>query len=549
MLSVFRSNTNNWLMIGVFIAITFVFVFTFGSWGGGNISGDLPIAATVNGEVIPMTHFRVQYAQTFRTQTMYRPGFTADKAREEGLDQQVLDRLVRTELLAQAASKRGLVIPDDELVKTIQERFFGKDKEFDSEEYKRVVNGIYNTTEARFEQQLRKELLASRMEEVLGDAQHVSENELKDNFLAKNDKAELEFLKIDPSFWKSQVKDATDDEVKSWVAANKPKVQKFYDEHINRYRQSKKVNARHILIKVKDGASDDEKKTARATIDGALQRVKAGDAAAARLAKPEALKGGEKERLEKEAADNAFAKVAEELSEDSSKTQGGSLGTFGEGAMVKPFEEAAFKLEKGQISDVVETKFGFHVIKVEDVVPPTKKELAEVELEIGKQLVREDAQKIEARKLADEALVELKAGKTFAELSNVAIVKPPVEGAPPPENVDPLAPKIDATGLFARSARVVPRMGVAPEIIELAFSTLTSDKPLHEGVLEVNGRFFVARLKSREKPDLEKFNAEKGALEQTLLSGRRAAVVETFAKGLQEQARIERNPKLLSSSM
>ena len=549
MLSVFRSNTNNWLMIGVFIAITFVFVFTFGSWGGGNISGDLPIAATVNGEVIPMTHFRVQYAQTFRTQTMYRPGFTADKAREEGLDQQVLDRLVRTELLAQAASKRGLVIPDDELVKTIQERFFGKDKEFDSEEYKRVVNGIYNTTEARFEQQLRKELLASRMEEVLGDAQHVSENELKDNFLAKNDKAELEFLKIDPSFWKSQVKDATDDEVKIWVAANKPKLQKFYDEHINRYRQSKKVNARHILIKVKDGASDDEKKTARATIDGALQRVKAGDAAAARLAKPEALKGGEKERLEKEAADNAFAKVAEELSEDSSKTQGGSLGTFGEGAMVKPFEEAAFKLEKGQISDVVETKFGFHVIKVEDVVPPTKKELAEVELEIGKQLVREDAQKIEARKLADEALVELKAGKTFAELSNVAIVKPPVEGAPPPENVDPLAPKIDATGLFARSARVVPRMGVAPEIIELAFSTLTSDKPLHEGVLEVNGRFFVARLKSREKPDLEKFNAEKGALEQTLLSGRRAAVVETFAKGLQEQARIERNPKLLSSSM
>jgi peptidyl-prolyl cis-trans isomerase D len=549
MLSVFRSNTNNWLMIGVFIAITFVFVFTFGSWGGGNISGDLPIAATVNGEVIPMTHFRVQYAQTFRTQTMYRPGFTADKAREEGLDQQVLDRLVRTELLAQAASKRGLVIPDDELVKTIQERFFGKDKEFDSEEYKRVVNGIYNTTEARFEQQLRKELLASRMEEVLGDAQHVSENELKDNFLAKNDKAELEFLKIDPSFWKSQVKDATDDEVKSWVAANKPKVQKFYDEHINRYRQSKKVNARHILIKVKDGASDDEKKTARATIDGALQRVKAGDAAAARLAKPEALKGGEKERLEKEAADNAFAKVAEELSEDSSKSQGGSLGTFGEGAMVKPFEEAAFKLEKGQISDVVETKFGFHVIKVEDVVPPTKKELAEVELEIGKQLVREDAQKIEARKLADEALVELKAGKTFAELSNVAIVKPPVEGAPPPENVDPLAPKIDATGLFARSARVVPRMGVAPEIIELAFSTLTSDKPLHEGVLEVNGRFFVARLKSREKPDLEKFNAEKGALEQTLLSGRRAAVVETFAKGLQEQARIDRNPKLLSSSM
>ena len=57
------------------------------------------------------------------------------------------------------------------------------------------------------------------------------------------------------------------------------------------------------------------------------------------------------------------------------------------------------------------------------------------------------------------------------------------------------------------------------------------------------------RLKSREKPDLEKFAAEKEQLEQGLLAGRRAAVVETFAKGLQEKARIERNPKLLSAAL
>ena len=119
MLSVFRSNTNNWLMIGVFIAITFVFVFTFGSWGGGNVSGELPVAATVNGQTIPMSQFRVQYAQTFRTQTMFRPGFTADKAREEGLDQQVLDRLITNELLAQAAVAHGLVVDDGELAQTI----------------------------------------------------------------------------------------------------------------------------------------------------------------------------------------------------------------------------------------------------------------------------------------------------------------------------------------------------------------------------------------------------------------------------------------------
>lgn len=522
MLSVFRSNTNNWLMIGVFIAITFVFIFTFGSWGGGNISGELPIAATVNGEVVPMSQFRVQYAQTFRTQSMFRPGFTAEKAREEGLDQQVLDRLIRTELLAQAAAKRGLVIPDDELARAIQDRFFGKDKEFDAEEYKRLVNGVYNTTEARFEQQLRKELLAGRMEEILGAAQHVSETELKDSFVSKNDRVDLEFLRVDPAFFKADVTEPTDAEVSTWLAANKPRVEAFYNEHINRYRQGKKVNARHILIKVKDTAPDEEKAAARAKIEAALKRVKDGE---------------------------DFAKVAIEVSEDSSKDQGGSVGLFGEGAMVKPFEEAAFKLEKNQVSDVVETRFGYHVIKVDDVVPPTKKELAEVENEIARQLVREDGQKLKARALVDAALVEIKAGKAFAELTDARIAKPAADGTPPAGDVSPVAPKVDATGPFARTARAVPRIGAAPDLLAVAFDTLTPEKPVHEQVVEVNGRFFIVRLKSREKPDMEKFAAEKEQLEKGLLAGRRAAVVETFAKGLQEKARVERNPKLLNASL
>jgi peptidyl-prolyl cis-trans isomerase D len=524
MLSVFRSNTNHWLMVGVFLAITFVFVFTFGAWGGGNVSGDMPVAATVNGHTIPMSQFRVQYAQTFRTQSMFRQGYSADKAREEGLDQQVLERLISNELLAQAAAAHGLVVDDETLATTIQEQVFGKDKPFDPEEYKRLINGTYNTSEARFENQLRKDILASRMSQLLASSQHVSERELKDSFTEKNDKADLEFLKVDPNFWKKSAVEPTDDEVKTWVAANKPAVEKFYNEHMNRYRQSKKVDARHILVKVKDDASDADKKAAKAKIDAAAERVKKGE---------------------------DFAAVAKEVSEDSSAAQGGSLGQFGEGAMVKPFEEAAFKLEAGQVSDVVTTKFGYHVIKVEAVVPASKKELAEVELEIGKQLRREEAQKLEAKKVADEALAELVAGKTFAELTNPAIVKPPVDGAAPPdpESVDPFAPKVDSTGMFARSARVVPRLGVAPEVVELAFKTLSLDKPLHAAVLEVNGRFFVVKLKGREQPDEAKFAAEREELEQQVIGARRAAVVEAFVNDMKGRARIEKNPKLLSAAL
>jgi len=519
MLNVFRQNANNWLMVVVLGAITFVFVFTFGSWGGGDLSGEMPIAATVNGEVIPMSQFRVQYAQTFRMQSMYRQGFNADQARSEGLDQQVLDRLITTELLAQAAEKRGRFVTDDEIAETVQKRFFGADKPFELEEYKRIVNGVYNTNEARFEEALRRELLAARLEGILGDALHVSEKELLDTFNQKNDRVDLELLKVDPVFWKAKAKASSAEELTAFKAENKAEVEKFYNEHMNRYRQSKKVDARHILIKVADSASDNDKKAARAKIDAALVRVKGGE---------------------------DFAKVAEEVSEDSSAKKGGSLGFFGEGAMVKPFEEAAFALKAGEISGVVESKFGFHVIKVDEIQEATKKELGTVEDEIAQQLLTERQQKAEAKKLAEAALAELKAGKAMAALTDAKIVKPVADGAPPAEGTDPFAPRVDATGFFARNTRVIPRVGVAPDLVTTAFEKLSLEQPLHDGVIEVNGRFFVVRLKGREKPDAAKFAAERDNLEEQALSGRKSKTVDAFASGLRGKAKIQKNPRLLA---
>jgi peptidyl-prolyl cis-trans isomerase D len=519
MLNVFRQNANNWLMVVVLAAITFVFVFTFGSWGGGNLSGDMPIAATVNGEVIPMSLFRVQYAQAFRMQTMMRQGYTAEQARADGLDGQVLDRLIRTELLAQAAEGRGLVVTDDEIADTVQKRFFGDDKPFDFEEYKRIVNGVYNTNEARFEEMLRRELLASRLEDIVGEALHVSEKELVDSFNQKNDRADLEVLKIDPVYWKSRAKEPTDAELTDFIRQNKTEIEKFYNEHMNRYRQGKKVNARHILIKVADDAADEVKKEARARIDAALGRVKKGE---------------------------DFATVAKEVSEDSSAKEGGSLGFFGEGAMVKPFEQAAFALKAGEISDVVESKFGYHVIKVEEVQEATKKELAEVENEIGKQLFVERQQKAAARQFADAALGELRTGKAMAELSAPEIVKPSADGGPAPDNADPFAPKVDSTGFFARTVRVVPRVGVAPDLVREAFEKLSIERPLHDGVFEVNNRLFVVRLKGREMPDPAKFASERESLEQQALSPRKSKAVDAFAAELLNRAKIDKNPKLLT---
>jgi len=114
----------------------------------------------------------------------------------------------------------------------------------------------------------------------------------------------------------------------------------YYKTHPNEFRTAEMVKASHILIKADKNASADDKEKARGEAGDILKRVKAGE---------------------------DFAKLASEVSDDQgSKAKGGDLGYFARGKMVKQFEDAAFSLKAGEISDVVETHFGFHIIRVDD---------------------------------------------------------------------------------------------------------------------------------------------------------------------------------------
>ena len=521
MLHVFRNNKRNVLNWVIFGAITFVFVFTFGSWGGGNVSGAVPTAATVNGRVIARSQFQTAYSNYYQQMAGRRPGYTPETAREEHLDDTVLDRLISNELLAQAAEQRGITVPDSEIADVIEEQFFGgKGKSFDPEEYKRIVNGLYGTNEARFEEQLRRDLMAERMRQILADSQHVSDAEIRERFSSTNNRADLEFVKVDPAFFKKGITDLSDADAASWAAANKADVEKFYNEHINRYHQPKRVKARHILVKAAEDAPQADKDKAKAKLEEAKKR----------------LDGGED-----------FAKVATEVSEDTSAKDGGDLGWFGPGAMVKPFEDAAFALDKGKRSGVVVSRYGFHLIQVDDIQEPVTKELKDVEVEIAKQLGKERQQKAAARKVADAILAELKAGVALGELKTPDVIKPPPAGSPPPKpgEYDPLAPRADATGFFNQDSRVIPKVGVSPDLVKVAFG-LNMEAPVHPELVEVNGRLFAVRLKAREQADESKLSEERTGIEAMLLAGRRMEVVDSMVEALRARAKIEKDPNLLS---
>ena len=160
-------------------------------------------------------------------------------------------------------------------------------------------------------------------------------------------------------------------------------VKKFYDENLDRYfRKPEQLKASHILIGVDQKDDEETKKKAREKAEGILKEIKAG---------------------------KDFAELAKANSTCPSSAQGGDLGMFGKGQMVKPFEEAAFALKQGETSGVVETQFGYHIIKLTE-----KQEAQTVPLDEVKPKITEflKGQKVQAR--VAEYVNELR-GKTKVE--------------------------------------------------------------------------------------------------------------------------------------
>ena len=169
-------------------------------------------------------------------------------------------------------------------------------------------------------------------EDIKGAAEELG---ITDKFLKEQAKLSLLIQKSQEKFYSEEK--VSDSEMK-----------KYYDEHIDEYKKDE-VEASHILIKTTDDnnkpLSEAEQKKAKAKAEKVLKEVKAG---------------------------GDFAELAKKYSQDpGSAANGGALGAFGKGMMVQEFEDAAFGMEPGEVSDLVKTDFGYHIIKVTDRIKET----------------------------------------------------------------------------------------------------------------------------------------------------------------------------------
>jgi len=302
-----------------------------------------------------------------------------------------------------------------------------------------------------FEDEVRQDILRQRLQALVTDGVGVSDGELEERYRFDHEKANLAF-----------VRNAAAD-LAATITLSDEELQKYLDGHADPYRVPARVRARYVAyrpadflsrVEVKDdevaeyyALHKDDKFTEPEQVRARHILVKtAADAGAD--AKAAARKKAE-ELLAKVKAGADFAALAKERSEDAgSAANGGDLGLFTRGRMTPAFEEAAFALQGGGLSDVVETPFGFHVIKVEEHRPGGAKPLETVHDEIADTLKRERSLAL-ARKQAEEDRRKIARGAPFAE----ALAGRTIEETPP----------------FAKGAEV-PGVGRVPGFAESAFA-------------------------------------------------------------------------------
>jgi peptidyl-prolyl cis-trans isomerase D len=379
-------------------AVVVAFVATiFLDWGWRRSSRPDTQLATVGGEGVSLQEFQLTYNNLVDFyRRIYQDRFTEDFARTLNLRQQALDTLVQRKLLAHEARRQGLIVTDAELIEKVQSYpVFQVNNNFDSTRYLQVLR-LSRLTPGDFEQNQREELLLAKLENLIKDAVQVTEVEVKEAFIHDREQLNVEYLRVDPAQFVAQV-EVSDADLSTYyqehlerfrkpeqvrvayvvvdpesftpqVEMTDERLAQYYEQHKEEFRQDEQVRARHILFKLAQQAGTEEEARMRAEAEAALHRIRAGE---------------------------DFAAVASQLSQDSASAQaGGDLGFFKRGEMVKSFEDVAFGLKPGTVSEPVRTDFGYHLIKVEEVQEAGYRPPAMVMVELRERLTREEIRRV-----------------------------------------------------------------------------------------------------------------------------------------------------------
>lgn len=378
----------------------------FGLEGYSSMRDKGAVVATVNGSNILQPELDNAHKIQVDRMRAAMPNLDAKLFDSAIAKQATLDRLVRERLLQVAAQKMHLNVSDQRLANELQQNpniagLRRPDGSLDLERYRQLLNTQGLTPES-FEAQVRSDLSTRQVMAGLGITSFATSALADVTLNAFYEKRQIQVAKFAASDFVAQIK-PTDAELENYYKANSEKfksperadvdyvildiasIQKtvtvpeselktFYEQNLARLANLEERRASHILINADKAAPAADREKARAKAQEIMATLKQS---------PE-----------------KFAELAKKFSQDTgSANKGGDLDFFARGAMVKPFEDAAFALKKGEISDVVESDFGFHIIRVTDIKQPKQKSFEESRASLEVDARRQLAQ----RKFAEAA--------------------------------------------------------------------------------------------------------------------------------------------------
>jgi peptidyl-prolyl cis-trans isomerase D len=497
-------------------------------FGGGQLAKG--VVAKVGGDDITDDEVRQTARQMLQQQMpqgganmgMLLPFFT----------QRAADQLITRQILLGEAHRLGLRSTPDEVRDELQhgryaETLFPGGNFIGEQEYEQLLQRA-NLTAAKFEDEVSREILISKLQALITGGATVSESEIRDQFAKQNSKVKFDYAVLKQDDIKNGLH-PTDQELKAFYDSHKatyansiPEKRKvkyavvdtakaeanvkitpddlraYYNQYRDQYRVQEQVKVSHILIKTPAPGSDgkvDDKATAEALhrAEDLLKQVKSG---------------------------GNFEELAKKYSEDpGSAKQGGSLGWIGKGQTVPEFEKVAFSLPKGQISDIVKSSFGFHIIRVDDKQEGHTKTLDEVKDQIEPILKRQKAQQV-AQKEADDLLKQARANGIDAAAATQSI-------------------PVITSDYFARKD-TLPGLGPAPQFMDAVFAE--ADKAPPDMASSQQG-FVVFQLLDVKPAATPTFEEIRSKVETEFKNERSGILLSQKTQELSDRAKAEHDLK------
>jgi len=475
------------VMVGL-IAVVFVFwgVYAIREKPGSKI-------AYVNGDLITGLEYEAKYREMLDAlQKQYKEYWNDSLIKAFQIKQRALDSLIEKRLISQESARIGLGVADDEVANAIVTYpAFQVNGEFDEGRYMSLLR--HNRMEPTdFESAIQLELLGQKIQHFIKCFFPLTDMEIINYYTYQKEKVNIGFVSFNPKNFKGKT-EIKQDEKEEYFKAHKEKyrvpekikiaylalapsdfldkvtieekeISDFYELNQESFKNPKQIKARHILLKLSSDAAESEETETKEKALSLLKRLKDGE---------------------------DFATLAKKYSQDPAASNGGDLGYFSRGQMVKPFEELAFRLKKGEIGGPVKTKFGWHVIRVDDIKDATVKSFPEVRNQIV-------------------TTIKNDIGKEIAHERGLTLMDQM------PYDID-LAAYAAQHGLTVKETDYFPKKGAIPGLGEderLKKSLYSLEKGETSEIIEHNDKFYIIQIVDNKNSQYSKMNEVSAQLQK-----------------------------------